>query len=157
MNRKEYIDEVVANFPVYDSSANVKSELVGEISIEKDCYASLGYHQTQQITIDKGQLTSLLGNFDENKLKLVPLNYDGEEGTNTAAGVYGAWFGTDGSTAKWAQGHVYIESNKLYSWNFGCHPENCGVGDTHEVRMQYQYVVDGIVKMVNVNVSFKIL
>ncbi|MBQ2199843.1 MAG: DUF4859 domain-containing protein, partial [Bacteroidaceae bacterium] len=90
-------------------------------------------------------------------MELVPLNSDGSEGNNTAAGTYGAWFDEYGDTNSWGRGHVYIESNNLYIWNYGCHPNNCSPWDgNHTVTMQYQYNDSGTLKLVNIVVTFHI-
>jgi len=87
----------------------------------------------------------------------VPLNSDGSEGENTAAGTYGAWFDGDGDTVNYyGDSHVFIESDDLWTWSCGCHPYNCDEGDEHTVTMQYRYTDGTTVKAVNVEVNFTI-
>lgn len=137
-NRKDYLDEVIANYPdgddeIIDPDAPVT--LAGTIEKSQAVTFSKGYSQTGKISLSEADVTALLGG---KPTSLVPLNTDGTEGDNTAAGTYGAWFDTDGDTGPWAYGHIYIESNSLYSWSYGCHPDNCQRGDTHTVTMQYR-------------------
>lgn len=96
--------------------------------------AAKGYHQDGAIKLSREKVVSLLGVAPG---KLVPLNADGSEGRNTAAGDYGAWFDADGNTSSWGLGHVFVESDDLYEWSFGCHPDNCAAGHRHTVQMQY--------------------
>ncbi|MBQ5461193.1 MAG: DUF4859 domain-containing protein, partial [Bacteroidaceae bacterium] len=111
------------------------------------------------IQIDKNELVALLDveSINDYRMELVPLDSDGSEGNNTAAGTYGAWFDEYGDTNSWGRGHVYIESNNLYRWNYGCHPNNCSPWDgNHTVTMQYQYNDSGTLKLVNIVVTFHI-
>ena len=117
--------------------------------------ANLNY--VGSITIDQSIIKAALGHASTANVQLIPLNANGEEGQNTAAGTYGAWFDADGSTCNWNDGHIFIEANSLYSWSYGCHPSNCHQGHSHRVTMEYRYTEqDGNIKAVNVNVSFTI-
>jgi hypothetical protein len=149
-DRKNYLDTVIANYPAgNDEIIDTQVTLAGTITLEQPVNFSSGYNQTGQIAVSRTQVATLLGGTPTD---LVPLNADGTEGSNTAAGTYGAWFDTDGNTAPWADGHIYIESNSLYNWAYGCHPDNCWPGDTHTVTMQYRRNS----KAVNVVVTFTV-
>lgn len=141
-NRKSYLDGVIAGYPAGAEPAVVIAEPVvkvenGAVYVTAVMEFADGYNQDYRITIDKSKIESLLGGAPT---ALVPLDADGYEGWNTAAGTYGAWFDANGDTAsyQWGNVHVYIESNELYSWSYGCHPDNCKSGDVHTVTMQYQ-------------------
>ena len=84
------------------------------------------------------------------------LNADGSEGNNTAAGTYGAWFDDDGNTTSFQSGYpyVYIESNELFSWTCGCHPNNSQSAYPCTVVMQFRHTPTA--GAVNVKVSFEI-
>lgn len=151
-NRKNYLDGVIAGYPAGAEPAVVIAEPVvkvenGAVYVTAVMEFASGYNQDYRITIDKSKIESLLGGAPT---ALVPLDTNGYEGWNTAAGTYGAWFDANGDTAsyQWGNVHVYIESNELYSWSYGCHPNNCKSGDVHTVTMQYQRgskIVDVIV------------
>lgn len=151
-NRKKYLDNVIANYPagsddVIDITDPDKMQIVLTINKEQQCKYYKGYAQTGQISINQSEVESALGGAPT---ELVPLNADGSEGRNTANGIYGAWFDDDG-VQEWANGaHVYIESNYLYNWSYGCHPDNCNPRDSHTVTMQYRRGN----KAVNVKVVF---
>lgn len=151
-NRKKYLDNVIANYPagsdeVIDITDPDKMQIVLTINKEQQCKYYKGYAQTGQISINQSEVESALGGAPT---ELVPLNADGSEGRNTANGIYGAWF-DDNGVQEWANGaHVYIESNYLYNWSYGCHPDNCNPRDSHTVTMQYRRGN----KAVNVKVVF---
>lgn len=151
-NRKKYLDNVIANYPagsdeVIDITDPDKMQIVLTINKEQQCKYNRGYTQTGQISISQSEIESALGG---TPTELVPLNADGSEGRNTANGIYGAWF-DDNGVQEWANGaHVYIESNYLYNWSYGCHPDNCNPRDSHTVTMQYRRGN----KAVNVKVVF---
>ena len=147
-NRKAYLDDIIAGYPAGDDEI-IDTEVKVLATINKTQAVSYngGYHQSSQITLNRNEISAILGGAPTD---LVPLNADGSEGNNTAAGTYGAWFDENGNTAAWAQGHVFIEANSLYSWSFGCHPDNCWYDDTHTVTMQYRLKN----KAVNVAVTF---
>lgn len=148
-NRLRYLNEVIANYPPGNDDVVGDHTVVKTLSQSTTCYASSGYDQWSDIRIDQTQVTQLLGG---TPTSLVPLNADGSEGSNTAAGTYGAWFSNDGNTAQWAAGHVFIESDNLWTWNYGCHPSNCRSGHSHTVTMQYRRGT----KAVNISVTFTI-
>lgn len=149
-NRKDYLDEVIAAYPAgTDETVPSEFTVVGTINKSENLSFSSGYDQSGTISVTQSEVSKLLGGAPTS---LVPLNADGEEGINTAAGTYGAWFDSEGNTTPWASGHVFIESNNLYNWNYGCHPGNCSNGHSHTVTMQYR--LGG--KAVNVKVMFNI-
>ena len=138
--RLSYLDKVIPAYPtgspyipddvdvpIYQYSSN-------GITVICPVWAVKGYHQDLTIELTKERVSSLLGATPKT---LVPLNADGSEGRNTAAGDYGAWFDADSNTCSWGRGHVFLESDDLYQWHFGCHPDNCQMGHKHTVKMQY--------------------
>ena len=153
--RGSKVVNVVVTFNIYPGEFDDDGLEEGPAAETKDINISAsmnfvgGYTQDGKIEVGKNDVEAYLGGSPE---KLVPLNIDGSIGNNTAAKRYGAWFDKQGSTNGWNVGHVYIESDDLYSWAYGCHPDNCGSGDTHTVRMQYQRGN----KTVNVIVTFTI-
>ncbi|MBQ6964210.1 MAG: CotH kinase family protein [Bacteroidaceae bacterium] len=152
--RKNYLDGIIANYPeeeeeVVTIEAPVVTVKDGAIYVTATMDFSGGYSQGYRININESDVTGLLGG---NPSSLQPLDADGEVGWNTAAGRYGAWFDEYGDTNEWGWSHVYIESDELYSWKYGCHPDNCKAGDKHTVTMQYQRGS----KTVNVIVTFTI-
>ena len=147
-NRLKYIDDLVQNYPTGEEEPIVEPTDytdVGTIETNITMEYAKGYSQNVKVEIDKEELASLLGvsssTLNSRNLDLVPLDADGTEGSNTAAGTYGAWFDADGNTADFNYGnvHVYIESGDLYSWSCGLKKSNCADGDSHTVRMQYRY------------------
>lgn len=150
--RKDYLDVVVAGYPEKDNASDASP--VVEVKDGKICvragvdYAS-GYAQPYNIKIDGSVVEQMLGG---EPTALQPLNADGTVGSNTAARTYGAWFDADGDTGYWGYGHVFIESDNLYTWNFGCHPDNCKPGDEHVVRMRYSRIG----RNVDVEVTFDV-
>ena len=152
--RKNYLDQIIADYPetaedVVDIPAPVVTVEDGVIHVAATMEFAGGYSQTHRIEIDEEVVTNLLGGEPRS---LSPLDADGTVGTNTAAGRYGAWFDDWGDTNQWGWSHVYIESDELYSWKYGCHPNNCQKGDVHTVTMQYKRNT----KTVNVVVTFTI-
>ena len=153
-NRKDYLDNIIANYPDQDEEAVVlpqPSVMVkdGAIYVSVTADFTGGYSQPYRININHEDVIELLGG---EPTALNPLNSDGKTGHNTAAGRYGAWFDSWGNTNEWGWSHVYIESNDLYSWSYGCHPDNCRKGDTHTAMMQYKRNTN----TVNVIVTFTI-
>jgi len=154
-DRLAYLNDVIFSYPVGNNEIAESTDPV--VSVKDDgihvsviCSFAGGYQQTGRIEIDPEVVKQRLGGTPQ---RLIPLNANGKEGNNTAAGVYGAWFDAGGSTVNWGdRSHVYIESNELYSWAYGCHPESCGSSHQHSVTMQY---VRGSKKL-NVTVDFTI-
>lgn len=163
-NRLSYINNVIANYPGgtktdtgegdkgdTDKDSSTITVEGNTIKVTQTLIASNNYHQPTVITIPQSTVTSLLGGDPDN---LYALNTDGEQGSNTAAKTYGAWFDQWGNTNQWAYGHVFIESDDLYEWSFGSHPDNCHAGDTHTVRMQYSRGYWFNAKTIDVEVTF---
>lgn len=148
-NRLAYLNPIIDNYPDGEEEVITDYEICGTLKKTVDCSFRNGYSQREQISISQSEVNKLLGG---NPTSLVPLNSDLTEGSNTAAGIYGAWFDAYGDTNQWAVGHVYIESNDLWTWNFGCHPDNCSSNDIHTARMQYRLNK----KAVNVEVIFNL-
>ncbi len=162
-DRLAYLDGVVAGYP--DTVATVAPsayQLVGTLTRRYELSKSGGYSQSVKVAVAKAELAALLGVAESAltgaSLSLVPLNADGSEGDNTAAGTYGAWFDAGGDTADFNTGdvHVYLEGDDLFSLDCGCHPWNCSGGDVHTVTMQYRYLSETTAKAVNVAVTFTI-
>lgn len=135
--------------------------VVGTIEKSYTLNLSGGYSQSVRVEISDTEVASMLGvsasSLSSANLDLVPLNSDGSEGTNTAAGTYGAWFDDEGNTTNFNSGfpYVYLESDDLFTWACGCHPYNSQSGEVHPVTMQYRYAgKDGKGKAVNVAVTF---
>ncbi len=163
-NRLKYLNPIIAAYPEPEDEGGevivIPDEytLVGTIEKSYTLQYSGGYKQDVSVTVSRDELAKLLdvepGTLDETTLDLVPLNADGTEGNNTAAKEYGAWFDDDGNTNAWAQGHVYIESDDLFSLACGCHPDNCWGGDEHTITMQYRHLPSA--KAVNLQATFTI-
>lgn len=159
--RKTYLDGVISKYPngndniIDNDPTEIRKPTVtqngdGSITVDVALSKELGYSQSFTIDISQDMVTSILGSIP---LNLNALNADNTIGSNTAAGTYGAWFDADGNTVNYyGDSHVYIEANTLFKWSYGCHPQNCAVGDKHTVRMQYKK--SG--KTLNVTINFKI-
>ena len=160
--RLAYINELVAGYPVPEEQEEVTGQrLMGTLQRDIEMSYSGGYHQSVTIQVAASEVAQLMGvdasRLSSSTLALVPLDADGSEGTNTAAGTYGAWFDADGNTVRFNAGeHVFIESNDLFSWNCGLQQNNCRSGEQHTVRMQYRFNDGGLLKLVNVEVHFTI-
>ncbi len=160
-NRSEYITSLIENYPVPDDSGGEvvipdEYNLVGTISKDYELSMAGGYTQSVKVTVTKNELAEKLGvaanTLSSSTLDLVPLNSDGSEGSNTAAGTYGAWFDAYGNTIDYNDdSHVFIESNDLFSL---CHPYNCAGNDVHTVTLQYRHIPSA--KAVNLQVTFTI-
>jgi len=142
-NRLSYLNTVIDGYPAGspytpnddpDPDSPDYTIVDGALVVNKTLDFSRGYSQNGTIELPKAVVSELLGVTPNS---LVPLNSDGSQGDNTAAGLYGAWFDEYGDTNLWGWGHVFIEANDLYTWHYGCHPDNCMPGHTHTVRMQY--------------------
>lgn len=158
--RKNYLDTIINNYPAgNDETAEENPDEIkepkvtqnndGSITVDVVLSADKGYNQDFRIMIDKSLVTSILGS---EPTSLRPINADGSEGRNTAAGTYGAWF-DDYGTQDWSFAHVYIESDDLYIWKYGCHPDNCGADDKHTVRMQYKTKSKKLIVTINFTVQ----
>lgn len=158
-NRLAYLTPIIANYPVPGETQTLT--VVGTIEKAYQLSEAGGYTQSVKVKVDKSEVANLLGvsasTLSAATLELVPLDADGQEGSNTAAGKYGAWFDADGNTTDFNSGdpHVYLESNDLFSWSCGCHPYNCYGDDVHTVRMQYRHAASK--QAVNVAVTFTVV
>lgn len=88
---------------------------------------------------------------------IVPLNYDGSEGENTASGDYGAWFDNMGTTA-WGNGDltfIEIDSSAPFLYGTGCHESHVNVGDKVTMRLQYRDMTS--LKACNVEIKASIV
>ena len=173
-NRVDYLTQIINAYPETGSDDNndqpeygVLNTYVGETSI--DVFVKLemaaGYSQSDCITIEPSILASVLGlsenDINNAEVSLAALNSNGREGGHTAQGAWGAWFDQNGNVAQWGLSHVYIEPQNLgtsdvYTWNYGCHPDNCQSGDQHIVKMRYSISLKGQTLYVVVTVHFGI-
>ena len=164
-NRLDYLNPIIAAYPEPEDDDDQpviiipdEYEVVGTIEKAYTLQFSGGYTQSVTVDVTADELATLLGvdasSLSESTLDLKPLNADGSEGSNTAAGTYGAWFDANGDTNEWGYGHVYLESDNIFTIRCGCHPDNCAGGDEHTVMMQYQHPQSA--KAVNLKVTFTI-
>lgn len=155
-NRKNYMDEVVASYPVPEKP-------VCTIACELDIEYSRGYSQNVKVNVSADEVARLMGVTTDElyaaSFNIVPLNRDGTEGQNLTNGDFGGWFNVDGNPRDWGQGHVFIEVfDDLFSWNCGVRAESgyCEIGHSHLVTMQYQCGIGDVIYKVNVDVTFNI-
>ena len=159
-NRKAYMDEVIASYPVPKYEGPVHTVFCGSIPLNLTLQYSTGYDQNVKINVPAEQVAALMGiSVDElmsAPLTIVPLHRDGSVGDNRTNGNFGGWFNGDGNPYDWGQGHVYIEVfNDLFSWDCGVRAGNghCERGHSHDVTMQYRY--EKVNKLLTVNVDIK--
>lgn len=159
-NRKAYMDEVVASYPVPEYVGPVTTVFCGSIPLNLTLQYSTGYDQSVKVNVPAEQVAALMGisvsELQSAALAIVPLHRDGSEGENKTNGEYGGWFNADGNPFDWGQGHVYIEVfDDLFSWDCGVRADNgyCEPGHTHDVTMQYR--CDKVNKVLTVNVDIK--
>ena len=160
INRADFMTNLIANIPVPDTTKVTDGQLCGTLSVSATMNWNTGYHQAEQIHVDKAKVLELMGlsegELAEPNVQIIPLNTDGSEGWNGTNGVFGGWFDADGNPGAYAQGHVYIEVfNDLWNWNCGLEQWRC-YDDHHTVTMQIQYPHQGTLKKVNVEVNFTI-
>ena len=162
-NRLNYLNPIIEAYPEPEDDdiiINIPDEftVVGTVEKAYTLRFSSGYSQNVSVEVNPEEIADVIGvdasTLSKTTLELVPLNADGTVGNNTAAKEYGAWFDENSDTNPWAIGHVYIESNSLFSLACGCHPENCRGGDVHTVTMQYRHLPSA--KAVNLKVTFTI-
>ena len=159
LDRCDFMTQLIENIPEPEAPI-VDDEVCGTITTDCTMQWYDGYHQSNQVSVSKGEVLRLMGisekDFQESKVSIVPLMNDGTEGSNGTNGVFGGWFNEDGEPGSYAEGHVYIEVfDDLWNWNCGLYQQNC-YDEGHTVRMQYQYPVGGVLKKVNVEVRFTI-
>lgn len=167
VNRLAFLIDVVARIPLpadgddpdvpdIPSAFTVKGTITQNYTLRQRS----GYTQDFHIQVPAADVAALLGveaaALNASTLALVPLDADGSEGSNTAAGTYGAWFDDEGNTTNFNSGYpyVYIESDDLFTWACGCHPSNSYSAEPCTVRMQYRHLATGTA--VNVKVNFEL-
>jgi len=157
-NRKAYMDEVIASYPV-----PAYTKMCGTIVVDVAMDYSKGYSQDVKVQVMPEKVALLMDvGVEELKsasLTLVPLHRDGKEGTNRTNGDFGGWFNADGNPYDWGEGHVYIEVfDDLFSWDCGLRAGDghCEKGHSHTVTMQYKYKKGTLTRAVNVDVNFTI-
>lgn len=163
-NRLSYINSLVMDYPEPDDEGGEvvipdNYKFMGTISKSYELSKAGGYSQSVKVEVTARELAQVLGvnssTVTADNLDLVPLNADGTEGSNTAAGTYGAWFDAEGNTVDFnGNSHVYLESDDPFSLKCGCHPNNCAGNDVHTVRMQYRHIPSA--KAANLEVTFTI-
>ena len=159
--RVAFLTTVINNYPEGNTSA-IKINC-GEISYDVNMLYSLGYQQNVRININEDSVLSKLGvarsELYSSAMVIVPLHTDGSEGVNNTNGVFGAWFEGDNNPGEWSNGHVFIEIyENLTQWECGLRNEGgyCSVGDTHKVKMQYQFTKEEEIKTLTIAVDFAI-
>ncbi len=164
-NRTSYLDEVINAYP--DPSKKVEETDCGMMTINVKLSQQKGYSQDGVIEIEEDSLAKHFGlsldELYEVSVSLTSLNSDGSDGWSSAQGTWGAWFDTNGDVCDYTgKSHVFIEpsdlwTNDIYSWNYGCHPDNCKSGDKHTVYMKFTAPLkDGNVGALKVRVNFGI-
>ena len=174
-NRVSYLDQVINAYP-QTGTEGVEEQLEYGIlntyisGTQIDIFAMLnlsdGYSQSSTIEIAPTTLAEMLGisenEFRNARVKLSALNANGKEGGHTAQGTWGAWFDANGNVIDYyADSHVFIEPKDLntsdvYSWNYGCHPNNCQKGDQHVATMRYAITRNRQTSYITVPVHFGI-
>jgi hypothetical protein len=160
LHRADFMTDLIANIPVPDTTTVTDDQLCGTLTVNVEMDWSDGYHQRNQINVNKSDVLGLMGltaaEFSEPKVQIIPMNTDGTEGWNGTNGVFGGWFDGDGDPGAFAQGHVYIEVfSDLWNWSCGLQQWVCWDNE-HTVTMQYQYPHEGTLKKVNIEVHFTI-
>lgn len=158
-NRKDYLDETIANYPMPRAYRHC-----GSLDCSVTLDYSRGYTQRVKVQVNPQDVANLMGvPFEEfyysPDISIMPLNHDGTFGPNGATGKFGGWFNEEGEPQDYAHGHVFIEVfNDYFNWTCGLRAENgyCEIGHEHTVRMQYQYPYGDEYLTVNINVTFKI-
>jgi hypothetical protein len=153
------LDAVIGGYPGGSDPA-VKIDK-GTLVCHDTLSYQLGYNQPVTVDIPEDSVLALLDITHDQlygaDLRIVPLKTDGTEGMNNTNGVFGGWFEADNNPGFWAYGHVYIEvMEDRTHWNCGLRAETgfCAMGDSHTVRMQYQYNTAEETRTVTVIVNF---
>ena len=173
-NRVVYLTQVINAYPQTGTEGTDEEQDYGILNTyvsgtNIDIFLKLnqldGYSQSANIEISPSTLAEMLGlsenEFNNATVRLSALNTNGKEGGHTAQGTWGAWFDDKGNVAQWGSSHVYIEPRNLqtsdiYSWNYGCHPDNCHSGDQHVVTMRYAVTLKRQTSYITVTVHFGI-
>jgi len=172
-SRTSYLDQIINAYPIHEdndeneSKYGILNTYISGANI--DIYLMLnqadGYTQDGHIEINPATLAEILGlsenDIDNSTVTLSALNVNGTVGGHTAQGTWGAWFDVEGNVANWASAHVFVEptnktTSNVYSWVYGCHPDNCRMGDQHTVRMRYSITRNGQTSYVTVTIHFGI-
>lgn len=169
--RMAYLNPLIDGIPEGGDDTTIPADqpdkftVAGTIDKAYNLDLSGGYSQSVKVKVSKSEIASILkvqeNEIIDNQIALVPLNADGSEGNNTAAGTYGAWFDSDGNTTNFNSGSpfIYLESNDLYTWSCGCHPWYAYACTASPLTMQYRFTstnaaING--RAVNVQVVFTI-
>ncbi len=174
--RTAYLDGVINNYPQTgtegDDDGTLKYGILNTYisGTNLDIYVNMSqtdnYSQADHIEIDPSTLAGMLGLSDNEinnaRVSLTPLNSNGTTGNSTAQGTWGAWYNAAGNVVDWGgNAHVFIEprntsTSNVYSWNYGCHPDNCRSGEQHTARMRYSITIGGQTSYITVTVHFGI-
>lgn len=174
-NRVAYLDQVINAYPQTGSEGIDEQPEYGILNTfisgnNIDIYAMLsladGYSQAAYIEISPNTLAEMLGmsmnDFNNAQVRLSALNANGSTGGHTAQGAWGAWFDDKGNVENYGgNSRVFIEPKNLstsdvYSWNYGCHPNNCQKGDQYVATMRYAITRNRQTAYVTVSVHFGI-
>lgn len=174
-NRVTYLDNVINAYPQTGTEGAGEQLDYGVLNTyisgtHIDIFAMLskadGYTQSSGIEISPITLAEMLGlsesEFNNATVRLSALNSNGKEGGHTAQGTWGAWFDASGNVIDYyGDSHVFIEPKNLgtsdvYSWNYGCHPNNCQKGDQHDVTMRYAITLNRQTSYITITVHFGI-
>ncbi|MBO4451430.1 MAG: CotH kinase family protein [Bacteroidaceae bacterium] len=174
-NRVTYLDQIINAYPQTGTEGAEEEMDYGILNTyvsgtNMDIYLLLnmadGYSQSANIEISPSTLAEMLGlsdnEFSNATIKLSALNSNGKEGGHTAQGTWGAWFDDKGNVVDYGgNSHVFIEPRNLatsdvYSWNYGCHPNNCQKGDQHVATMRYAITQKRQTSYITVTVHFGI-
>ena len=174
-NRVAYLDKVINAYPQTGSEGIDEQPEYGILNTfisgnNIDVYAMLsladGYSQAAYIEISPNTLAEMLGlsmnDFNNAQVRLSALNANGSTGGHTAQGAWGAWFDDKGNVENYGgNSRVFIEPKNLstsdvYSWNYGCHPNNCQKGDQYVATMRYAITRNRQTAYVTVSVHFGI-
>ena len=136
----------------------IPMEVMGKLTYSITC-TKRDYNQGTW-TISKSDLCSKFGiteaDFDARKgetIVCLPMNKDWSEGENTAAGVYGAWFGSSGTVGWGSSSIAYLEGSDMLSFGYGMHPDNRS--SSCVCRLQYQDKENETAVNVEVTVSLQ--
>ena len=159
LNRCDFMTDLIANIPE-PSQPVTDSRLCGTVKTGVTLDWDAGFTQKNKVKVNRQTVANLMGvsmsTLKDADITIVPLDTDGNEGTNGTNGVFGGWFDGDGNPGIFADGHVYIEVfDDLWNWSCGLYQWNC-YDDEHTVTMQIQYPHDGTLLKVNVEVKFTI-
>ncbi len=175
IGRTAYLDKIINAYPQTGTEGDDEKQEDGVLNTyisgtNIDIYVNMiqadGYSQADHITIDPATLAEMLGlseaEINNATVSLTSLNSNGTKGRKTANGTWGAWFDANGDVVSWGgSAHVFIEptnttTSDVYTWNYGCHPDNCKSGEQHTARMRYSITLGGQTSNITVTVHFGI-